>query len=327
MEGAPEFPTSILKFMGSNPMGDIIYICVHFLPETAAVAWEETQPTLDQEMDSYQFLSPEVVVAAMSMNKCDAVVQEISRNNKKEIKEPVKIKSYSRAQMNVKRKAMQNGANGAENEEGKQDNYSDVELFEEGGGKILTCQNGRLLSRKEAMTESTKCSSNARLTKRMQAKQKCFGKQLTERRLKKTISSIDHQNRAQIHNTMKNFDNLVFGVEDGDTNVTAADDMNVGEKPFTRLRSKSDSGACVSEMVTSYKEPSHEGTLKSAKSAPKTRAQKRNFQGTLLSSSCESVPQNEPNVLWDVAGETMSNEQEKMKTIKTSQGTPITSQG
>ena len=279
-------------------------------------------------MDSYQFSSPEVVVAATSMIKCDAAVQEISRNNKKEIKEPVKIKNYSRAQMNVKRKSMQNGANRAENEEEKQDNYSDVELVEEGGGKILTCQNGRLLSRKEAIIESTKCSSNARLTKQMQAKQKCFGKQLTERRLKKTISSIDHQNRAQVDNAMKQkFDNLEFGVEDGDTNVTAADDMNVGEKPFTRLRSKSDSGACVSEMVTSYKEPSHEGTLKSAKSAPKTRAQKRNFQGTLLSSSCKSVRQNEPNVLWDVAGETMSNAQEKMKITKTSQGTHIISQG
>ena len=298
------------------------------VPETVAVAWEETQPTLDQEMDSYQFSSPEVVAAAMSMNKCDAAVQEISRNNKKEIKQPVKIKSYTRAQMNIKRKAMQNGANRAENEEGKQDNYSDVELVEEGGGKILTCQNGRLLSRKDAIIESTKCSSNARLTKQMQAKQKCFGKQLTERRLKKTISSIDHQNRGQVDNTVKkNFDNLEFGVEDVDTNVSAAGDMNVGEKLFTRLRSKSDSGACVSEMVTSYKEPSHEGTLKSAKSAPKTRAQKRNFQGTLLSSSCESIPQNEPNVLWDVAGETMSNEQEKMKTAKTSQGTPMTLQG
>ena len=305
----------------------MIIFCVHFLSETASVVWEETQPTLDQEIDTYQFSSPEVVLAATSMNKCDAAVQEISRNNKKEIKEPVKIKSCTRAQMNIKRKAMQNGANRAENEEGKQDGYSDVEIVEQGGGKILTCLNGRLLSRKEAVIESTKPSSISRSTKRMQAKQKCFGKQLTERRLKKVISSIDHQNRVQVDKMMKQkFDNLEFGAEDGDADVTAADDMNVEEKPFTRLRSK-DSGTCVSEMVTSYKEPSFEGALKSAKSAPKTRAQKRNFQGTLLTSSCESTTQNEPNALWNVAGETMSNEQEKMKIARTSQGTPVTPQG
>lgn len=64
--------------------------------------WEETQPTLDQETDSYQFSSPEVIIAATSRNKCDAAVQDISRKNK-EIKEPVKIKSCTRAQMNIKR--------------------------------------------------------------------------------------------------------------------------------------------------------------------------------------------------------------------------------
>ena len=328
-------PNQYPEIHGEDPHfyypGDLLNIspftfCVHFLPETASVVWEETQPTLDQEMDSYQFSSPEVIIAATSKNKCDAAVQDISRKNK-EIKEPVKIKSCTRAQMNIKRKAMQNGANRAENEEGKQDGYSDVELVEQGGGKILTCQNGRLFSSKEAIIETTRCSSNARSTKRMQAKEKCFGKQLTERRLKKTISSIDHQDIAQVDNTMKqNFDNLEFGVEDGNANVTVADDVNVEEKPFTRLRSK-DSGACVSEMVTSFKEPSHEGTLESAKSAPKTRAQKRNLQGTLLRSSCVSIPQNEPNALCDVAGETMSNEQEKAKIAMTSQGTPLTPQG
>ena len=298
-----------------------------FFPRgTATVEWEETQATLDQEMDSYQFSSPEVVIAATSMNKCDAAVQEISRNNKKEVKEPVK--NYTRAQQNIKRNAMQKSANRAENEEGKQDGYSDVEAVERGSGKILICQNGRLSTRQEAIKKSTKCSSNARLTKRMQAKQKCFGKQLTtERKLNKTISSIDDQNRAQVDHSMKQkFDNLEFGVEDGDTNVTTADDLNIEEKSFTRLRSR-DSGACVPEKVTSYKEPSHEGTLKLVKSAPKTRAQKRNFQGTLLRSSCESIPQNKPNVLCDIAGETMSNEQEKMKIIKTSQETPVKPQG
>ena len=298
--------------------------CVYFLPETAAVLWEETQPTLDQEMDSFQFSSPEVIIAATSMNKCDVAVQEVSRNNKKVFKEPVKIKTDPRAQMNITN-TRHNGGNMAEKEEGKQD--GNVEIVEQGDGKILTCQNGRLLSRQEAIKESmseeaTKHSSSARSTKRVQAKEKCFGKQLTERRLKKTISA-DHQNRAQNDHKMKQkFDNLEFG-ENG---VTVADEVNVEDKSFTRLRSR-DSGTCSSQMVRSNKEPSHEGTHKAVKSAPKTRAQKRNFQGTPLSSSCESKPQHGPDVLSDVTGETMNNEQVKKKIAKTSQETPIKLQG
>lgn len=298
--------------------------CVYFLPETAAVLWEETQPTIDQEMDSFQFSSPEVIIAATSMNKCDVAVQEVSRNNKKVFKEPVKIKTDPGAQMNI-RNTRHNGGNMAEKEEGKQD--SNVEIVEQGDGKILKCQNGRLLSRQEATKESvseeaTKHSSSARSTKRVQAKEKCFGKQLTERRLKKTISA-DHQNRAQNDHKMKQkFDNLEFG-EDG---VTVADEVNVEDKSFTRLRSR-DSGTCSSQMVRSNKEPSHEGTHKAVKSAPKTRAQKRNFQGTPLSSSCESKPQHGPDVLSDVTGETMNNEQVKKKITKTSQETPIKLQG
>lgn len=293
--------------------------------------WEETQPTFDQEMDSYQFSSPEVVVAATSINKCDAAVQEITRNNKKVLKEPVKIKAYTRTQMNI-RKARQNGANRPENEEGKPDGNGDVEIVEQGGGKILTCKNGRLSSTQEDIKESAseeaiKCSSNARSAKRMQAKQKCFGKRLNERRLKKTFSRIDHQNRAQIDHKMKqNIDNLEFGVKDGDTNVTAADEENVEEKSFTRLRSR-DSGVCVPEMVTSNKEPSHDRTPKAVNSAPKTRAQKRNFQGTPLRSSCEDMPQNEPDVLSNIASERMNNEQKKKKITKNSQETPIKPQG
>lgn len=298
--------------------------CVHFLPETAAVLWEETQPTLDQEMDSFQFSSPEVIIAATSMNKCDVAVQEVSRNNKKVFKEPVKIKTDTRAQMNI-RKARHNRGSVAEKEEGKQD--GDVEIVEQGGGKILTCQNGRLSSRQEAIKESTseeatKHSSSVRSTKRMQAKEKCFGMQLTERRLKKTIS-VDHQNRAQNDHKMKQkFDNLEFG-EDG---VTVADEVNVEDKCFTRLRSR-DLGTCLSEMVRSDKEPSHEGTRKAVKSAPKTRAQKRNFQGTALSSSCGDKPQHGPDALSDVTGETIHNEQVKKKITKTSQETPIKLQG
>ena len=300
--------------------------CVYFLPDTAAVVWEETQPTLDQEMDSYHFSSPEVVIAATSMNKCDAAVQEISYNNKKVFKEPVKIKTCARAQMNIG-KARYNGENRAENEEGKQDGNDNVEIVKQGGTKILTCQNGRLSSGQEAIKEeATKGSSiNARLTKRMQAKQKCFGKQLTERRLKKIISSIDHQSRAQNdHKTKQKFDNLEFGVEDGDTNVTAADDVNVEEKSFTRLRSM-DSGSRVPEIVrsTGNKEPS----LKAVKSAPMTRAQKRNIQGTPQRSLFENIPQTEPDALSDVTGERMSNEWEKKKLIKTSQETPVKPSG
>ena len=304
--------------------------CVDFLPGTAAVEWEETQPTLDHEMDSYQFSSPEVVIAATSMNKCDAAVQELSRN-KKVIKEPAKIKTYTRAQMNIKRKAMQNGANRTENKEGKQDGNSDAESVEQGSGKILICQNGRLSSTQEATNEGTKCPSNARSTKRMQVKQKCFGKQLTERKLKKTISSIDHQNRAQVDDMKKQkFENLEFSVEDDDTNVPAANDVNIEEKSFTRLRSR-DSRSSVPEVVrptgTGNKEHSHDGTVKAVKSAPKTRAQKRNFQGTPMSSTCESISQNEPNILRDVAGERMSDEQEKKKITKNNQETPIKPQG
>jgi len=297
--------------------------CVCFLPETAAVEWEETQRTLDQELDSYQFSSPEVVIAATSMNKCDAAVQEISRNNKKVIKEPAKIKIYTRAQMNTKRKAMRNDANKAENEEGKQDGCSNAELVELGGGKVLMCQNGRLSSTQEATKENTKCPSNARSTKRMQAKQKCFGKQLTEGKLKKTISSVDHQNRAQVDCKMKQkIDNLEFAVEDGDTTVTAADDVNIEEKSFTRLRSR-DPHSCV----PGNKEHSHDGTFKVVKSAPKTRAQKRNFQGTLGNSSSESLSQNGQDVLMHVAGERMSNEHEKKKMTKNSHETPVKPQG
>ncbi|KAL9968226.1 hypothetical protein ACROYT_G026576 [Oculina patagonica] len=141
------------------------------IPE-AAVVWEETQSTFDQEMDSYQFSSPEVVLAATSMNKCDAAVQDIAQNNKKIPKKSVKIKTYSRAQIKIATKAKQIGADRADNgNEEQQDGNGDVEQVIHDDRKLLTCQNGMLSSRKEdikgnALEDATKFSSNPQAAKR-----------------------------------------------------------------------------------------------------------------------------------------------------------------
>lgn len=289
------------------------YFVFIFFPE-AAVVWEETQPTFDQEMDSYQFSSPEVVLAATSMNKCDAAVQEIVQNNKKIPKDPVKIKTYSRAQIKIATKAKGTGADRTDNGEEKQDGNADVEQVKHDGEKFLTCQNGMLSSRKEDMKgnaseEATTFSSNPQAAKRVQAKEKCFGKRLKERRLKKTISPPDFENKGQNDTQLaEKADILQFGSRD-ESKITDKDKENVEENSFTRLRSRS-SGTCMpgTLMAMFNKGPSHEGTPKAVKSAPKTRAQKRMFPGTPLNSSGETIPQNEPDVLREKKMTTNSKE-------------------
>ena len=300
----------------------------------ATVVWEETQPTFDLEMDSYQFSSPEVVLAATSMNKCDAAVQEIAKNNKKMPKEPVKLKTYSRAQIKIATKAKQIGKNRSESEETKQDGNGDVEKVKHNNGKFLTCQNGILSSTQEdikenASEEASKYSSNPEAGKRVQAKEKCFGRRLTERRLKKTISSPDLENRGQIDpQPAVKADILQFGSRD-ESKSTHKDKENVDEKSFTRLRSRSSEGTCMpgTLMAICNKGPSHEGTPEAVKRAPKTRAQKRNFQGTPLECSGGTIPQNKSDTLRDLASGKMGSKQEKKKLTKDSKETPVKSQG
>ncbi|KAJ7389986.1 BRCA1-associated RING domain protein 1 [Desmophyllum pertusum] len=334
----------IRMLVGSDDDDNNVKNKTHTSSTTAAV-WEETQPTLDQETDSYQFSSPDIVLADKSMNKCDAAVQEISRNNKKiPWKEPVKIKTYSRAKTNktVKAKIIRCTIGADHGEDRKQDgNSSGAEIVEQDAGKLITFQDG-VQSRKQdddineiALEEGT-CttfSSNSRAAKRVQAKQKCFGKQLKKRRLKKTSSSLvsprsDEQNREQNDRLLiENSDNFQFGSEDEDIEIADKDKENVNEKSFTRLRPR-DSAITGSLMAMLNKGPLPQGTPNTVKGTPKTRAQKRNSHGAPLRSSLKTAPYNEPrDASRDLTSETMGNEQETIKMTKNDNETPVKPQG
>lgn len=303
--------------------------------------WEETQPTFDQETDSYQFSSPDIVLADKSMNKCNAAVQEISRNNKKiPWKEPVKIKTYSRAKTNKTAKIIRCTIGADQVEDRKQDgNGSDAEIVEQDAGKLITFQDG-VQSRKQdddineiALEEGTTFSSNSRAAKRVQAKQKCFGKQLKKRRLKKTVSSLvsprsDEQNREQNDRLLiENSDNFQFGAKDEDIEIADKDKENVNEKSFTRLRPR-DSAIPGSLMAMLNKGPLPQGTPNTVKGTPKTRAQKRNSHGAPLRSSLKTAPHNEPqDASRDLTSEKMGNEQETIKMAKNDNETPVKPQG
>ena len=275
------------------------------------------------------------------MNKCDAAVQEISRNNKNISKEPAQIKTYSRKAMDRAAKSRQitrsTCTNRAGNGKEMQDHGGDVEVGEQDSGKFAT--NEILPSGQEEVKEiaSTSFSSNSKVEKRTQAKEKCFGKQLKKRGLQKTTSIVpqhgDNEKKGGIDcQPTENIDTLQFEAKYENSNVTDVDmdkdKENIGTECFTRLRPRG-AGTSSSLMVMLNKEPSHEGSPKALKSTPKTRAQKRNFQGTLLRYSLKTLPQNEREASKDLTNERISCEQDlkKTKNAKATKETPMKPQG
>lgn len=211
----------------------------------------------DQETDSYQFSSPVVIVTAQPLNKCDAATQEISRNNKRTLREP-SFKVYGKAKMRT-------SAKGKEIVKNKADRGNDAEPFHDdkggvhgekekvtkNGGKILVCQKGKLLSRGDDHSDKgvVEDSHSPRASKRIQAKEKCFGKGLKTRRVKKTVSSVvhvtpcgDHEDGNNEHNhPIENADNLQFGPQEEDGCIVDPEEETVGES-FTRVKSKGEKG-------------------------------------------------------------------------------------
>ena len=214
----------------------------------------------DQETDSYQFSSPDVISTAQPLNKCDAATQEISRNNKRTLREPpfkvygkAKLKTSAKGKESVKNKAVR--GNGAvlpfHNDKGGV--HGEKEKVTRNGGKILVCQKGKLLSRGDDHSEKgvVEDSHSPRASKRIQAKEKCFGKGLQTRRVKKTVSSVvhvspcsDHEdgnNEQNDHQLIENADNLQFGPQEEDGCIVDTEEETVGDS-FTRVKSKGEKG-------------------------------------------------------------------------------------
>lgn len=281
----------------------------------------------DQEADSYQFLTPEIVIPAKATNKCDVAVQEISRNNKKQSKEPTQMKNLSRkTQMNIAAKRVRNGK-----EITKQGLCR--ELVEEDSE---TCPANEILASGQGFKEIVKTlsSSSSKGEIRTQAKIKCFGKHLKKTRLiKKTCPVVtensDHENKGQTdHMLTENID--TEQLEDTDEGVNNTDKEKDKENPatgcFTRLRSK---GPLTSDgsVIMQNEGPLHKGSPKAVESTPRTRAQKRNLRGTPQSSSLWTLPQNE--LQKNLTNERIHNEQVLMKKKKTeaTKEIPLKSQG
>lgn len=295
-------------------------------PETKAI-WEETQSVFDQEADSYQFSTPEIVIPAKATNKCDVAVQEISRNNKKQSKEPTQMKNLSRkTQMNIAAKRDNNGKEitkqGLCRELGEEDSE--------------TCPANEILASGQGFKEIVKTlsSSSSKGEIRTQAKIKCFGKHLKKARLiKKTCPVVtengDHENKGQTdHMLTENID--TEQLEDTDEGVNNTDKEKDKENPdtgcFTRLRSKGPLTSDGSVMMQN-EGPLHKGSPKAVESTPRTRAQKRNLRGTPQSSLLWTLPQNE--LQKNLTNERIHNEQVLMKKKKTeaTKEIPLKSQG
>lgn len=295
-------------------------------PETRMI-WEETQSIFDQETDSYQFSSPDIVIPVKAMNKCDGAVQEISCNNKKKSKEPAQIKTYSRKTRMIT--AAKKASNGEEiikqglcRELGDQDsgNFAANEILASGQRT------------KEIVPASSSGSSKGE--KRAQARKKCFGKHLQKTRLIKKTCPVftengDHENEEQNdHMFIEIFDTVQFKVTDDHKGRDVADEEKHKEntKPFTRLRSKG-SGTSGGLVMMQDNGPLHKGFLKAVESTPRTRAQKRNLRGTPQRSSLKTLPQNKPEK--GLTNERIISEQLPMKKKKTeaTKETPLKSQG
>ena len=213
----------------------------------------------DQETDSYQFSSSEVIATAQPLNKCDAATQEISRNNKRTLREP-SFKVYGKAKMRTSAKGEEIVKNKADRGNGGEPFHSDKRgvhgekgKVTKNGGKILVCQKGKLLSKGDDLSEKgvVEDSHSTRASKRIQAKEKCFGKGLQTRRVKKTVSSVvhvslcsDHEdgnNEQNDHQFIENADNLQFGPQEEDGCILDTEEETVGES-FTRVKSKGEKG-------------------------------------------------------------------------------------
>ena len=225
--------------------------------------WEETQATFEQDTDSYQFSSPEVIEgSSKSMNKCDATVQEISLtcSNRQVFKVPA-VKTYGKAKKETSAKGRQTdtNSNGAK----KHIDTNNVEnTAEQGSGKVLMCQNGTLSSR-QGKTVLQKGNgtvlNNPKVPKRVKAKEKCFGKELKRKKVKETVGSVvspcsDQEienkegNSKKLRENMS--DNLLFGANNDDSSIMDIQEQNDDEESFTRVKSREEhmSGSSVGPL-------------------------------------------------------------------------------
>ena len=224
--------------------------------------WEETQATFDQETDSYQFSSPEAIEgSSKSMNKCDATVQEISLtcSNRQVFKVPA-VKTYGKAKKETSAKSRQTDtySNGAK----KHIDTNNVEnTAEQGSGKVLTCQNGRLSSGQEKTVlqkGNGTVLNNPKVSKRVEAKEKCFGKELKGKKVKETVGSVvstcsdqEIENKGNNKKLRENMsDNLLFGANNDDSSIMDIQEENNDEESFTRVKSREEhmSGSSVGPL-------------------------------------------------------------------------------
>ena len=124
----------------------------------------------------------------------------------------------------------------------KNDEKLSVEMTpDRDGEKILKCRNGKLLEKGTVVSPS-----KSKVDKRIQAKEKCFGKQLKTRRAGNTVPLITSSCRDQeIENKEENDQqliessaNLQFGAEEEDNGLTEVQKENVEGESFTKVKSR-----------------------------------------------------------------------------------------
>ena len=185
--------------------------------------WEETQATDDQGNDSYQSSPPEET-AAKSIN-CDVALQENSICNGTVFKKPA-MKTYGKTKKVTLEKYTQN------NTEEHVNTSAVGNKLEQSDQKVLTCKGGKPSKSKKGKSVLPKGTetvlSDTKVPERVEITEKCFGKKLKKRRVKRTASSVTVSscNDEEIENAkeiekkfIESGDNLQFGVNNEGDNI------------------------------------------------------------------------------------------------------------
>ena len=211
------------------------------------MVWEETQHTFEPEADSYQFSSPDIIAMTDSSNKCAAAIQEVSRNHKKTSKDQ-RCRTKSRA-------------SGKEQQETDEPSLSNC--YDKLGGtsqlgkdlkKVLSCQNGKLVSSKEDILEKGNAlgSGHPKLSRRLPVKEKCFGGQIAKaargkKKLAVSEMPVSNCDDQEVENAEQNdhwmeedVNHLHFGEQSKDEYDLESEKENLSETFFTRVKSRED---------------------------------------------------------------------------------------
>ena len=209
--------------------------------------WEETQPGVEMEADSYHFSSPDVTTTSNSLNKCTAAIKEVSRNHERTFKKPkCKTKMQKEGQIIIDVKETYDHTN-------LNDKQEETNQLGKDAAKLPSCQSGKSESSEGAILEKRRALGSRKASKSLQVMEKCFGKKLksTQARGGRKATSLvneilscdmpEAESGAQTdHGIAENASHLLFGEQKQDEDSLELEKGNGIEEFFTRVKLKDD---------------------------------------------------------------------------------------